>query len=113
MNTGSEDSEDEENCKITDSEEKKPVQANTSALEILIASSQKHGSFDSTFAYQRGPEPSERTLFRRSQQERERRGQQKILPHCIPSFQQFLADLPQRLLPPPSPPTSVSSESPL
>ena len=50
MNTDSEDSEDEEDCEITDSEEQKPVQANTSALEILIASSQKHGSFDSTLA---------------------------------------------------------------
>ena len=71
----SEDSEleDEEDCEITDSEEQEPVQANISALETLIASSQKHGAFDSTFAYQRGPEPSERTLFRRSQQERELR----------------------------------------
>ena len=33
----SKDSEDED-CEITDSEEQRPVQANTSALEILIAS---------------------------------------------------------------------------
>ena len=45
-------SEDEEDCEITDSEEQEPVQANTSALEILIASRQKHGAFDSTFTYQ-------------------------------------------------------------
>ena len=69
----SEGSEDEEDCEITDSEEQEPVQANISALETLIASSQKHGAFDSTFAYQHRPEPSERTLFRRSQQERELR----------------------------------------
>ena len=67
----SEDSEDEEDCEIIDSEEQEPVQANTSALDALIAGSQKHGAFGSTpFEYQRGPEPSERTLFRRSQQKR-------------------------------------------
>ena len=60
-------------CEITDSEGQELTQANTSALEILTASSYKHGAFDNTFAYQRGPEPSERTLFRRSQQEREQR----------------------------------------
>ena len=65
----SEDSEDEEDCEITDSEEQEPVQANTSALDTLITACQKHGAFDSTtFVYQRGPEPSERTLFRRSQE---------------------------------------------
>ena len=70
----SEDSEDEEDCEITDSEEQEPVQANTSALDTLIAGSQKRGAFDSTtFVYQRRPEPSERTLFRRSQQKRELR----------------------------------------
>ena len=60
-------------CEITDSEGQELTQANTSALEILTASSYKHGAFDNTFAYQRGPEPSERTLLRRSQQEREKR----------------------------------------
>ena len=63
-NSDSEDSgsEDEEECEITDSEDSEQVQANTSALEILVASCQKHGAFDRTYAYQRGPEPSERTL---------------------------------------------------
>ena len=60
-------------CEITDSRGQELIQANTSALAILTASSHKHGAFDNTFAYQRGPEPSERTLLRRSQQEREQR----------------------------------------
>ena len=60
----SEGSEDEE---ITDSEEQELVQANISALETLIASSQKHGTFDNTtFVYQRGSEPSKKTQLRRS-----------------------------------------------
>ena len=50
-----------------------PVQANTTTLEILIASSQKHGAYDKTPTHQRGPEPCERTLFSRSQREREQR----------------------------------------
>ena len=57
----SEGSEDEEDCEITDSEEQEPVQANISALETLIASSQKHGAFENTtFVYQRGSEPSKK-----------------------------------------------------
>ena len=73
--SGSEDSGGEEDCKITDNEEQEPVQASdTSALDTLIASSQKHGAFDNTaFAYQREPEPSKRTLLRKSRQERELR----------------------------------------
>ena len=69
------DSKDsEEDCEITDSEEQdNPIEANASALEILIASSQKHSAFDRAFAYQRGPVPTERTLFNRSRQERELR----------------------------------------
>ena len=59
------DSDDEEDCEVTDSEEQEPVQANTPALEILIASSQKNGAFDRAFAYQRGPKPTKRTLFNR------------------------------------------------
>ena len=52
----SKDSESEDgDCEITDREEQEPVQANTSAPEIVIANSQKHGAFDRTFAYQRGP----------------------------------------------------------
>ena len=66
LNSDSGGSGDKENCEITVSEEQEPVQANTPAFEILIASSQKHGVFDRVFAYQRGPEPSERALFRRS-----------------------------------------------
>ena len=49
------------------------MQANTSGIEILIASSQKHGAFDSTFPYQRGPEPPERTLPRGARAEKSRR----------------------------------------
>ena len=65
---------DEEDCEITDSEEQEPVQVNISALGTLIASSQKHGAFDSTtFVYQRGPEPSKKTQLRKSQRERELR----------------------------------------
>ena len=68
------DSEDsEEDCEITDSEEQDdPIEANASALEILIASSQKHSAFDRAFAYQRGSVPTE-TLFNRSRRERELR----------------------------------------
>ena len=38
----SRDSEDEEDCKITSGEGQEPVQANISALDTLIASSQNH-----------------------------------------------------------------------
>ena len=71
LDSDSEDS-DEEDYEITDSEEQQePVQVNISALDTLIASSQKHGAFDSTtFVYQRGPEPSEKTQLRKSQRER-------------------------------------------
>ena len=56
-----EDLEDEEDCKITGDEEQEPVQANISALDTLIASSQNHDAFDcASFAYQRGPEPSKK-----------------------------------------------------
>ena len=44
--------EDEGDCEITNSEEQEPAQTNASALEILVASSQKHCAFDSTFTYQ-------------------------------------------------------------
>ena len=53
-----EDSEDEADCEITDSEEREPVQANSTALEISIVHSQKNGAFDRTLVHQRGPEPS-------------------------------------------------------
>ena len=77
-------SEDEEDCEITDSEEQEPVQANTSALDTLTTASQKHGAFDSTtFVYQRRPEPSERTLFRKSQEKRERRKAAENTPTLI------------------------------
>ena len=60
------DSEGSEDSKTADSGEQEPVQANTSAFDTLIASSKKHGAFDSTtFEYQRGPEPSKKTLFRK------------------------------------------------
>ena len=56
-----EDSEDEEDREINDSEEQGPSQANVPALDTLIASSQNHGAFDNTtFVYQRGPEPSKK-----------------------------------------------------
>ena len=78
----SEDSEDEVDCEITDSEEQEPVQANTSALDILTT--KKHGAFDSTtFVYQRRPEPSERTLFRKSQEKREHRKAAENTPTLI------------------------------
>ena len=71
MDSDSEDSD--EYYEITDSEEEDPIQASTSALETLIASSQERGAFDRAFAYQRRPEPTERTLFNRSRRERELR----------------------------------------
>ena len=46
------DLEGEEDCEITNSGEQEPAQTNASALKILVASSQKHGAFDSTFSYQ-------------------------------------------------------------
>jgi hypothetical protein len=101
----SEDSEDEEDCEITDSEEQEPVEANTSALEILIASSQKHDAFDKTFFYQRGPEPTERTLQRRSQRERER----KKAAENTPTLDTFFSTVPDRPATP-VPPTLSTDE---
>ena len=87
---------DEEDFEITESEEQEPVQVNISALGTLIASSQKHGAFDSTaFVYQRGPEPSKKTQLRKSQRERELRKTAENTPtlHTFSSFRQFLANL--------------------
>ena len=50
--SGSEGSEDEEHCEITDSEEQEPVRANISALDTWIARGQKHDALDNTtFSY--------------------------------------------------------------
>ena len=88
LDLDSSDSEDEEDCEITDSEEQEPVQANTSALDTLITASQKHGAFGSTtFVYQRGPEPSERTLIRRSQEKRELRKAAENTPTLIEAYE--------------------------
>ena len=71
---GSDSEDSEEDCEIADSEgQNDPIEANAYALEILIASSQKHSAFDRAFAYQRGSMPTERTLFNRSRRERELR----------------------------------------
>ena len=111
----SEDSEDEEDCETTDNKEQEPVQANTSALDTLIASSQKlvhsivlpsHTSEDqSLLKKHRAEDPS------RSENSEK---QQKILPHCTPFtfFQQFLAD-PQYLFLPLSLLTSARSRNSL
>ena len=95
-------------CEITDSEGQELTQANTSALEILVASCRKHGAFDRTFAYQRGPEPSERTLFRRSQKERE----QRKAAENTPTLHTFFPTVSNRLATPQAtPPTGAQALS--
>ena len=84
----------------------RPAQANISALEILIASGQKHDAFDSTLAYQRGPEPSERTLFRKSQKERE----QRKAAENTPTLRTFFPTVSGRPAATPVPPTLSTNE---
>ena len=104
LDSNSEDSEDEEYCEITDCDEQELVQANMPALEILIASSQRHGAFDKAFTYQRGPEPCERTLFRRSQREQEL----KKAAQNTPTLHTFFPAVSGQPAVPPSPTLSTS-----
>ena len=104
LDSNSEDSKDEEYCEITDCDEQELVQANMPTLEILIASSQRHGDFNKAFTYQRGPKPCERTLFGRSQREQEL----KKATQNTPTLHTFILAVSGQPVVPPSPSLSTS-----